>query len=232
MPLGVILLIVASILIYLGFAQRILDRMYLTDKQAILFLLLMIVGSFIDIPITTAVSLNIGGAVLPVILAFYVLFRADSTQEWVRTVFSVLVTGGVIYALNQSFQGVEIFFDPFYIYGIIAGITAYLTSRSRRNAFISGTLGFLIYDLINVGRITFGGQPGEAFIGGAGALDTIVVSGLVAVLLAELIGETNERLQSGTDTAQANRDDDMEYADLEAVELEGEDIEGDDKDEE
>jgi uncharacterized membrane protein len=202
MSLGVILLIVIAALIYLGFAQRILDRMYLTDTQALLFIALMIVGSFIDIPITTApdISINVGGALLPMILAIYILAKADSTREWVRAIFSIVVTGGVIYFLTKVYQFEEghTLLDPSYIFAIVAGVTAYLTSRSRRSAFISGTLGFILYDLIHVWSITFGGVPGQANIGGAGALDTIVTSGFIAVLLAEIVGESRERLQGGT----------------------------------
>ncbi|SJZ54429.1 DUF1614 domain-containing protein [Selenihalanaerobacter shriftii] len=231
MPLGVIVLVVMAVLIYFGFAQRILDRMYLTDKQALLFIGLMVVGSFIDIPITTApaISINIGGALLPVVLAIYVLSKADSTQEWLRTIFSIVVTGGVIYALTKIYQFEEghTLLDPSYIFAIVAGVTAYITSRSRRNAFISGTLGFLLYDLIHVWNITFGGVPGQADIGGAGALDTIVTSGFIAVLLAEVVGESRERLQGGTAHKEHNdrgRDEDsgedekkldnVEYADF------------------
>lgn len=236
MPLGVILLILAGILIYFGFAQRILDRMYLTDKQALLFIGLMIVGSFIDIPITTspAISVNVGGAVLPAVLALYVLSRAESGRDWARAIFSIIVTGGIIYSLTKVYQFEEghTLLDPSYIFAIVAGVTAYLTSRSRRSAFLSGTLGFILYDLIHVWEITYGGVPGQADIGGAGALDTIVTSGLIAVVLAEIVGESRERLQGGTAHPEDNKQkreneiknetklDDVEYADFLAKRIE------------
>lgn len=50
MPVGMVALLVIGVLIYFGLAQRILDRMRLTDKQALLFIGAVIVGSFIDIP--------------------------------------------------------------------------------------------------------------------------------------------------------------------------------------
>ena len=84
MNLGVLLLLGAGILILLGLAQQVLDRLYLTDKQALIFLAAMVVGSFINIPLyrgTPPVSLNLGGAVLPVGLAVYVFSRAGSRKE-------------------------------------------------------------------------------------------------------------------------------------------------------
>ena len=51
MPIGMIMLLVIGVLIYFGIAHRILDRMRLTDKQALLFIGAVVLGSFIDIPI-------------------------------------------------------------------------------------------------------------------------------------------------------------------------------------
>lgn len=63
-PLGMIILLIASVLVYFGLAHRALDRMRLTDKGALVVIGLIIAGSFINItlmrtPIELAV--NIGG---------------------------------------------------------------------------------------------------------------------------------------------------------------------------
>ena len=42
------------------------------------------------------------------------------------------------------------------------------------------------------------GIPQDFVLGGAGAADGIMISGLLAVLLAELLGEIIERMQRGT----------------------------------
>ncbi|MBQ5636830.1 MAG: hypothetical protein IIV08_04660 [Selenomonadales bacterium] len=54
MPLGMITLLVVLALVYFGTAQRILDRMRLTDKQAIVLLLAIGIGSFFDIPVMSS----------------------------------------------------------------------------------------------------------------------------------------------------------------------------------
>ncbi|AZR72755.1 hypothetical protein BBF96_04720 [Anoxybacter fermentans] len=202
MPIGVLLLIVVGVLIFFGFVQRILDRLYLTDKAAILFIVAMIAGSFINIPISPRVTINVGGGIIPIILAGYVLSRAGTIKEWVRAIVSTLITGAAIY-----FVATYLFFnaghttrdivDPQYVFAIIGGIIAYIAGRSRRSAFIAGVLGFLIYNLITLFRITFGGISGSVNIGGAGIFDTMVISGLIAVAIAEVIGETRERLGGG-----------------------------------
>jgi len=100
MPTGMILLLIVAALIYFGAAQRVLDRMRLTDSQALLFIGLMIGGSFIDIPLyrgVAEVSINVGGAIVPLGLAIYLLIRADTARERVRGIAASLVTAAVIW---------------------------------------------------------------------------------------------------------------------------------------
>ena len=83
--------------------------------------------------------------------------------------------------------------DPLYLYGLAAGLVAYLLGRSRRAAFICGVLGVVLADtavaLVNWSR----GVDQTLVLGGAGAMDTVVIAGLLAVLLAEFVGEVTER---------------------------------------
>ncbi len=87
MPIGMITLIIVAVLIYFGIAQRILDRMRLTDKQALAYIVLTIVGSFITLPIMggpVEVSVNLGGAILPLLLVAYLFYRAGTLTERIR----------------------------------------------------------------------------------------------------------------------------------------------------
>ena len=62
MTIGFILLTVTGLLILFGVGQRVLDRLHLTDVQAIVFIALIIAGGFVpDIPVTNRFAFNIGG---------------------------------------------------------------------------------------------------------------------------------------------------------------------------
>jgi len=89
------------------------------------------------------------------------------------------------------------FLDPIWIYPFVGGLVAYIVGRSRRSAFIAATLGVLLLDVFQWIYLISTGTPGRVNIGGAGAFDSIVLAGVIAVLLAEIIGETRERLQGG-----------------------------------
>ncbi|WP_054697414.1 DUF1614 domain-containing protein [Syntrophomonas palmitatica] len=200
-PFGLIALLVVSILIYFGAAHRVLDRMRLTDKSALAVIAAIIVGSFVDIPVTARVTINLGG-IIAVILAFYVLLGAGTAMEKIRAVVAAAVTALVLF-LAARYLGAEpesIFIDPIYIYPIVAGIVGYLAGRSRRGAFFAAVIGVLALDIGQYIYLVRTGVRGTVHIGGAGAFDSLVLAGILAVLLAEFIGETLERIQGGPRT--------------------------------
>ena len=240
MTLGVIILIAVELIIYFGLAERMINKLGLTKIQLLIFFTAMIIGSFIDIPISSNpdISINVGGALVPVILAVYILSKADDKIEVIRSLIAVIITGSVIYGLTQIYQFEEghTFIDSNYLFPIIAGVTAYLIGHSRRASFVAGTLGFLVYDFIHLIRITLGGVPGHAAIGGAGIFDSIVISGILAVLLSDLLGEVFERISSDkhNEEKQFNKmftRPDVEFGSLADEEQEREEEGGDNKDE-
>lgn len=179
--------------------------MRLSDKGALAVLVALIVGSFIDIPISRGaiqVSLNVGGALVPIALAGYLLSKAGTTKELVRTIVATVATAGIIFLLGSVVMKGDpsdrmTLIDPLYVYPLAGGIIAYILGRSRRAAFVAATIGVLSQDIIHLFWLGSSGVPGNVNIGGAGVFDSIVIAGLVAILLAELIGETRERLQGG-----------------------------------
>lgn len=202
MPLGMIALLVIGTLVYFGLAQRILDRMRLTDKQALLFIGAMIVGSFIDIPIMrepVELTINVGGALIPAALAIWLIFKADETAERVRAIVAAVLVAVSVWLGSRylPYEPEDMFLDPKLIYGITAGIIAYLAGRSRRSAFIGGVLGIVLSDIVHMITLLNAGIPGRTAMGGAGAFDVTIIAGIVAVMVAELVGETREKLQGG-----------------------------------
>ncbi len=208
MPIGVILLIITAVLVYFGVAQRILDRMRLNDRTALLFIITMIAGSFLpDIPIGGGLSINIGGGIIPVALAVYLIVTADEASEKNRAIIASIITGAVIYATGRFLTGEPetIFIDPIYMFGLLAGLVAYLIGRSRRGAFAAGILGVVVSDIAYAIENSITNTPGRTAIGGSGIFDTVVVAGLIAVVLAEIVGEAREKLQGGTSKAKLKR---------------------------
>lgn len=200
-PAGLIALIIVSILIYFGLAQRVLDRMRMSDKAALAVIAAIIIGSFINIPLGTRVTINLGGSIA-VILALYVLLGAGTGYEKIRALIAAGITALALY-LAGRFLGAEpeqIFIDPIYLYPLIAGIVGYLAGRSRRGAFFAAVIGVFSLDVGQYFYLIRSGVRGTVHIGGGGAFDSLILAGILAVLLAELIGESLERIQGGPRT--------------------------------
>lgn len=203
MTLGIILLAAVVLLTFLGLTQRVFDRMRLTDSAALLFVGLLIAGSFVNIRLLRSpisMSVNLGGLV-PVALGVYILTRADSGREWGRAILATVVTTAALYGTSKLMSGFghgRDIMDPLYLYGLIAGVVGYIVAaRSRRASFVAATVGTLLLQVVHLVELLVTGQPGSVDIGGAGAFDAIVIAGVISVLLAELIGETRERLGGG-----------------------------------
>ena len=87
---GRLILISLGLLIFFGVAERVLDRMHLTDKQAFFALGAIILGSFINLTIfhsdILTVRINLGGALVPFALALYVWIKAGTAKEKIRSI--------------------------------------------------------------------------------------------------------------------------------------------------
>ena len=102
MTLGMILLILVSILILLGAGQRVLDRLRLSDKLALLFIALIVALGFVpDIRITETFAFNLGGAVVPLALCVYLFLKADTAWERWRSILASLVTGVAVFLIGM-----------------------------------------------------------------------------------------------------------------------------------
>ncbi len=199
MSIGMILLTVLALLILFGVGERVLDRMHLTDRQALFMVAAIFVGGWLpDIEIGR-VSVNIGGALVPLGLCVYLLVRAGTGKERVRALVAAVLTGAAVYLIGRLMPAdpIQTIVDPNYVYGLAAGVIAYLLGRSRRAAFFAGVVGVLLADIAVAVLNWSRGIDQTLHLGSAGALDAVVISGLLAVLLAEFIGEAIERMTTG-----------------------------------
>ena len=200
MTIGFILLIATGLLILFGVGQRVLDRLRLTDRQAILFIALIIGGGLLpEIWLSESFAFNVGGALIPLILCIYLWAKADTFLERARSAVAALLTGVAVFVLGRVLPAdpSEMVVDPSLAYGAAGGIIAYVLGRSRRGAFIAGTVGVMLANLAAWGYANAMGANQKLMLGGAGGFDVIVLAGLLSVLLSELMGELIERARRG-----------------------------------
>ncbi len=134
----------------------------------------------------TIVAVNVGGAVIPGLLSFYLLVR---NQLWLRGLLATAGVAVVCHTLAQPVPGLGIAL-PVFVPPASAAIVALLLSRryAAPLAYIGGSLGTLIgADLLNLDKVQGLGAP-VASIGGAGTFDGIFLTGILAALLASIFG--------------------------------------------
>jgi uncharacterized membrane protein len=188
----------------------------LPPELAFTALLVSLIGSYINIPITrvasgkphsaevvrsfgiryrvptryatdsTIVAVNVGGAIVPVLISLYLLMQMPSIV--VPSLIGIAIVTAVVHRFAMPVPGLGIA-TPMLIPPIAAALCGYFLgggSDYHRDAvaFISGVMGTLVgADLLNLGRLRDLGAP-VASIGGAGTFDGIFLTGIVAVLLA------------------------------------------------
>ena len=110
-----------------------------------------------------------------------------------------MLTGAALFGLSMLLpdEPEEMFMDPNLLYGLAGRAIAWLLGRSRRGAFICGVMGVILADVATAILNWSRGVDQQLVLGGAGIADTVVISGVLAVLLAELVGEIVERIARG-----------------------------------
>jgi uncharacterized membrane protein len=135
---------------------------------------------------TTIVAINVGGALLPLMLSLYLFARS---RLRIRMLIGVGIVAAVVHSLAQIEPGVGIAV-PMAVPPLAAAVVA-LTLAGRRGppvAYVSGSMGALIgADILNMSRIAELGAP-VVSIGGAGTFDGVFLTGLIAGVLAMTAG--------------------------------------------
>ena len=133
------------------------------------------------------IAINVGGCIVPILLVVYEVLLIGSLypEVLIPLTIAVLINVFVCYLLAEPVPQIGITL-PTFIPGVIAASCALLLAPTLAPpvAFCAGVLGPLIgADLMYLKKIRKT-HVGIASIGGAGTFDGIVISGLLAVLLA------------------------------------------------
>jgi uncharacterized membrane protein len=130
---------------------------------------------------TTIVAINLGGALLPIILSLYLFYRS---RMRLRMLLGIAIVAGVVHSLAQIVPGVGIAVPMFIPPLAAAAVSLILAFRQAPPvAYVSGSMGALIgADLLNLPRIAQIGAP-IVSIGGAGTFDGVFLTGIIAGLL-------------------------------------------------
>ncbi|MGC9103731.1 MAG: DUF1614 domain-containing protein [Candidatus Methanodesulfokora sp.] len=132
---------------------------------------------------TTTVAVNVGGAIVPLFVSAYLLYKYPSVIPIV--IAGIVFESSIVYQVARPVPGVGIV-TPMIVPPTFAALVGILLGGVEAPivAYCSGTIGTLIgADLMNLGKVNRIGA-GVVSIGGAGTFDGIFLSRIVAVLLS------------------------------------------------
>ena len=189
----VALLVVMLGLIELGVLEYTYTRLGIGHRMFTGLLLLSLLGSIVNVPLTslrtsdvaahqTIIAVNLGGAVVPILLSLYLLFVH---HLYVQGAVAIALVATVSHVLARPVPGVGIAV-PIFLPPVAAALTSLLLAPNAPAAlaYAAGSLGTLIgADLANLGRIREL-RAAVVSIGGAGTFDGVFLTGILAVLLA------------------------------------------------
>lgn len=142
-------------------------------------------------PVETILAVNVGGCVVPLLLAAYELrFALESSQTSVALLLVVAANVLVCYQVARPVPGIGIIMPGFAAPLTAVGVTWLLLGASDDHharapiAFIAGVVGPIVgADLLHL-RDLKRYSLGVMSIGGAGTFDGIVLSGIIAAFFA------------------------------------------------
>jgi uncharacterized membrane protein len=210
----IIIFIALVVLIQFRVLRYAYMQLGVSSRTALLLLLSSLIGSFFNIPLaeipnqtinaeqvveffgmhyqvpgaggrgSTIIAVNVGGAVIPTCMSFYLLGHYNL---WFKGAIATASVATVCYVLASPVPGIGIAV-PVFVPAIAAAIFALFLDRKyvAPLAYVAGALGALVgADLMNLDKIAGLGAP-IASIGGAGTFDGIFVTSILAVLLGSL----------------------------------------------
>ena len=207
-------------LLFLGLVGAAFTRLGFSWTAALAVVLLMLFGSFVRIPLytvrremiraghggfaydgmnapasapvwDTVISLNLGGAVIPVLVSLYLLFRASSlvgTALFTTVAVGIAIVAATAYLATRSVPGYGIR-APLFIPGLAALLCGLLLNGGTGlpagvTAFVSGTAGTLIGAGIARLPAMKDLEVPEVSIGGSGMFGAIFLACVLSALVA------------------------------------------------
>jgi len=152
------------------------------------------------------IGINMGGAVIPILLSFYLFFKKK--LDWKKCLIAISIVSVITYLITYPDPSkgivakVPLAFLPAIVASIMSVVFLYKDFRKAAPfAYISGTIGVLIgADVFHLYELLLYNVDSKvsAVIGGANVFDMIFITGIIAVVVDGII-LFRQRMKEGID---------------------------------
>ena len=216
-PLFLILVVLPFLIFFVFAGSAVFGIIFgIESEKALIIFAMIVIGSFVNIPLfekkgvevvrryeifgiiytirsrkNLTIAVNLGGCVIPAILAFKVLYDIINSIPFIVFFGSFLLSSFIIYAFSRPIPGVGIVV-PMFLPPLVATLVAFLalvisnasTILLPKVSFAIGVLSALFgADILHLKDIEKVGY-GIVSIGGAGTFDGIFLTGIFAVIFS------------------------------------------------
>jgi uncharacterized RDD family membrane protein YckC len=187
--ISVLIPILLFIALYLGFMRfrGLFQKSNITARELGLLIVGSAAGMFSNLPIFVTpnylLALNIGGALIPVVLAFYFLRKKNALY----TVTGITLVAGLTFLVTRYEPGVGIVSELYLCFIPTAAAIVFSIAVYKRKVVAGAPFGYSIAtlgsfigaDILRLPQVFT--EPFIGAIGGAGVYDMVFISGLVAL---------------------------------------------------
>ena len=195
--LWLLLPLIALVLVFLFYKamSSSFPKMGIPRRLVIPIFVAILIGGLFNIPIwrsgSTTVAVNVGGAIIPLLVSFYLLRKAPLLKTALAVAIVAMVSG--LLAKVNANGSITLHFG-FLIMPLTAVSVALILAgrKAPQAAFIAGTIGAIIgVDLVHLREAIHLGAT-YLSIGGRGVFDGIFTTGIIAAVLAGLLWRKKE----------------------------------------
>ena len=190
MTIGLILLAAVAVFLFFGGSERFFSKLGIPSKAAFLIVLALVLGTVIPtLSFGSALTVNLGGFLIPLAIMAVFLFRCDSMGERLKALLSIAAVAAVCVAVRMLIPGTSagLAVTISVVTGFVGAAVACMVAGTRVSALAGVVGGVVLGDIVTSLAYRFFIDGSIVSLGTAGAFDSVIIGVVFAVIIAETL---------------------------------------------
>jgi len=189
MTIGLIILALASVLIFFGATERFFRRLGIPNWLAFLLVLALIIGAVIPSVTIGRFSMSVGGFLVPIVIMIVLDVIMGISPELLKTAVATLAAAAVALSVRILLRPINggMIIGSSLIVGFIGGAVAYLIGGTRLSTLSAVMGGIILGDILTNLVYVFGIGNMSFSLGSRGVFDSIIIAAVFGIALYELV---------------------------------------------